>query len=176
MTGNGITASVPSPVSRIDNRGTSTIRPDPAEPTGATGDRTLAEDMVGIARLRGRAGHARLRLGALWRRRQRRSRRGRGHRRSPRPRRGQERPLRGADRRPLGKLLIHPEPVAAPDELWARAAIGPVPGQLVLLAGLAFHGGWAAVAVITLRARRGRGRARTPPEEDRVLELARQAA
>ena len=66
--------------------------------------------------------------------------------------------------------------LAALGELWARAAIGPVPGQLVLLAGLAFHGGWAAVAVITLRARRGRGRARTPPEEDRVLELARQAA
>jgi len=76
----------------------------------------------------------------------------------------------------LGKLLIHPEPVAALDELWAGAAIGPVPGQLVLLAGLAFHGGWAAVAVITLRARRGKGRARTAPEEDRVLELARQAA
>ena len=59
---------------------------------------------------------------------------------------------------------------------WARAAIGPVPGQLVLLAGLAFHGGWAAIVVLTLKARRGRGRARTPPEEDRVLELARQAA
>ena len=76
----------------------------------------------------------------------------------------------------LGKLLIHPEPVATLDELWARAAIGPVPGQLVLLAGLVFHGGWAAIAVLTLKARRGRGRARTPPEEDRVLELARQAA
>jgi hypothetical protein len=42
----------------------------------------------------------------------------------------------------LGKLLIHPEPVTTLEDLWARAAIGPVPGQLVLLCGLAFHGGW----------------------------------
>ena len=75
-----------------------------------------------------------------------------------------------------GKLLIHPEPIASPGELWARAAIGPVPGELVLLAGLAFHGGWVAVALLTLRARRGRGRDRAPPEVDRVLELAREAA
>jgi uncharacterized membrane protein len=76
----------------------------------------------------------------------------------------------------LGKLLIHPAPIASFDELWARAAIGPAPGQLVLLAGLAFHGGWAAVALLTLRARRGRGRRRTLPREDRVLELAREMA
>ena len=76
----------------------------------------------------------------------------------------------------LGKLLIHPAPIAALDQLWARATVGPVPGQLVLLAGLAFHGGWATIAVFTLQARRGRGRARTLPKEDRVLDLARQAA
>ncbi len=76
----------------------------------------------------------------------------------------------------LGKLLIHPAPIASLEELWARAAIGPAPGQLVLLAGLAFHGGWAAVALLTLRARRGRGRPRTLPKEDRVLDLAREMA
>jgi uncharacterized membrane protein len=76
----------------------------------------------------------------------------------------------------VGKLAIPPEPIASPGELWARAAIGPVPGELVLLAGLAFHGGWVAVALLTLRARRGRGRDRAPPEVDRVLELAREAA
>lgn len=76
----------------------------------------------------------------------------------------------------LGKLLIHPEPIASLDALWARAAIGPVPGQLVLLGGVAFHGGWAAVALLTLQARRGRGQARTLPRQDRVLELARRAA
>ena len=34
-----------------------------------------------------------------------------------------------------GKLLIHPEPITHISELWQRAAIGPIPGQLVLLAG-----------------------------------------
>ena len=76
----------------------------------------------------------------------------------------------------LGKLLIHPEPIASLQELWARATIGPVPGQLVLLAGLLFHGSWAAIAVLTLRSRRGSGLERTRPKEDRVLELARQTA
>ena len=76
----------------------------------------------------------------------------------------------------LGKLLIHPEPIASLEELWARAKIGPAPGQLVLLAGLAFHGSWAAIAILTLRARRGRGQSRTRPQEDPVLELAREAA
>ena len=56
-----------------------------------------------------------------------------------------------------GKLLIHPEPIASLAELWTRAAIGPVPGQLVLLAGLAFHGGWVAIAVLTMQSSRGKG-------------------
>ena len=36
------------------------------------------------------------------------------------------------------KLLIHPVPIPAIEDLWARASIGPVPGQVVLLAGLLF--------------------------------------
>jgi len=36
----------------------------------------------------------------------------------------------------IGKLLIHPTPIGSVDEFFARATIGPVPGQLVLLAGL----------------------------------------
>lgn len=76
----------------------------------------------------------------------------------------------------VGKLLIHPTPIGSLDELWARATIGPVPGQLVLLAGLAFHGGWMALAVLTLRGGRGRGRVRELPTKDRVLELARTTA
>jgi uncharacterized membrane protein len=77
-----------------------------------------------------------------------------------------------------GKLLIHPEPIASFAELWPRAAIGPVPGQFVLLAGLLFHCGWVAVAVLTVQSRRGKGLARKPAgeEEDSVLELARRAA
>lgn len=75
-----------------------------------------------------------------------------------------------------GKLLIHPEPLASFAELWARAAIGPVPGQLVLLAGGAFHLGWMVIAVVTMKSGRGKGQSRTLPEKDRVLELAREAA
>jgi len=76
----------------------------------------------------------------------------------------------------LGKLLIHPAPIDSLTQLWQRATIGPVPGQLVLLAGLAFHAGWITIAAVTLHGGRGRGLARSRPTEDRVLELARQAA
>lgn len=74
----------------------------------------------------------------------------------------------------IGKLLIHPTPIDSFDELFARATIGPVPGQLVLLAGLFFHATWVTVAVMTYRSRRGADRARAPrPAKDAVLELAR---
>lgn len=74
----------------------------------------------------------------------------------------------------VGKLLIHPVPVASWHEFWMRAAIGPIPGQLVLLAGLAFHATWIAVAIITYRSRRGAGRARPKrAATDRLLDLAR---
>jgi uncharacterized membrane protein len=75
-----------------------------------------------------------------------------------------------------GKLLIHPTAVQSLDQVLQRAAVGPVPGSFVLLAGLAFHTGWVALALLTLRAGRGRGLARSRPTEDQVLNLARQAA
>ena len=50
-----------------------------------------------------------------------------------------------------GKLAIHPEPLTTLAELWERAAIGPIPGGLVIAAGVLFHGGWAVFAIITLR-------------------------
>jgi uncharacterized membrane protein len=74
----------------------------------------------------------------------------------------------------LGKLLIHPEPVASLHELFVRATIGPIPGQFVLLAGLIFHATWITIAMITYRGRRGAGRSRPPtPKRDRLLDLAR---
>jgi uncharacterized membrane protein len=76
----------------------------------------------------------------------------------------------------IGKLAIHPEPVASLGEFWARAAIGPIPGQFVILAGIAFHGTWIAVALLSLRGRRGRGPTRALPKVDEVLELARRTA
>lgn len=72
-----------------------------------------------------------------------------------------------------GKLLIHPMPIASLEDIWQRAMMGPVPGQLVLLAGLVFHATWLTVAIMTLRSRRGAGRPRPPrPMRDRILELA----
>jgi uncharacterized membrane protein len=74
----------------------------------------------------------------------------------------------------IGKLLIHPTPVTTLQEFWMRAAIGPIPGQLVVLAGLVFHATWITVAIVTFRSRRGAGRERPPnPTGDRLLELAR---
>lgn len=74
----------------------------------------------------------------------------------------------------LGKLLIHPDALASWGQLWSRAAIGPVPGQVVLLCGLAFHSVWVGIALSTLRGRRGAGRARPPkPAIDPLLALAR---
>ena len=73
----------------------------------------------------------------------------------------------------VGKLLIHPTPIAHIGELWERAAIGPISGQLVLLAGLLFHGTWVTIAFQTLHSRRGRDRPRPPlPSQDRMLQLA----
>jgi uncharacterized membrane protein len=50
-----------------------------------------------------------------------------------------------------GKLAIHPVALSSLTELWDRAAIGPIPGTLVVAAGVLFHGGWAAFAFVTYR-------------------------
>ena len=73
----------------------------------------------------------------------------------------------------VGKLLIHPVPIEHISEVWQRAAVGPIPGQLVLLAGLTFHASWAFIAYTTLRSRRGGDRPRPKrPTQDRMLSLA----
>ena len=74
----------------------------------------------------------------------------------------------------IGKILIHPIPVTSLEDIWTRATIGPVPGQLVILAGLVFHSTWVAIALMTLRSRRGADRTRPKrPASDRMLPLAR---
>ncbi len=50
----------------------------------------------------------------------------------------------------VGKIAIHPTPLSSAAEFFDRAAIGPVPGELVVLAGLVFHGGWIAITLATL--------------------------
>lgn len=53
-----------------------------------------------------------------------------------------------------GKLLIHPAPLGSVAELFHRASIGAIPGQLVILAGVFFHGFWLFMALYTLRIER----------------------
>lgn len=50
-----------------------------------------------------------------------------------------------------GKLAIHPHPLGTLDELWARAAVGPIPGHVLVFAGVLFHLGWMVFADVTLR-------------------------
>lgn len=74
----------------------------------------------------------------------------------------------------VGKLLIHPEPVANFHEFLARATIGPIPGGYVLAAGLAFHCTWIIIALAAFAfGRRGRRPPPTSAHRDAVLELAR---
>ena len=50
-----------------------------------------------------------------------------------------------------GKLFIHPTPLHTLSELWARAAIGPIPGEVVVSAGVLFHASWLVFAYVTRR-------------------------
>ncbi len=74
----------------------------------------------------------------------------------------------------VGKLLIHPEPVASFHQFLMRAMIGPIPGGYVLSAGLAFHGTWIAIALAGFAfGRRGRRPPRLRGHRDALLDLAR---
>lgn len=48
-----------------------------------------------------------------------------------------------------GKLAIHPTPLTGFTQLLERAAIGPLPGDVVLFCGLVFYGAWAVVGLST---------------------------
>lgn len=49
------------------------------------------------------------------------------------------------------KIGVHPTPLASLGDLWERAAVGPVPGPIVLIVGAVFYLGLFAIAVITFR-------------------------
>jgi uncharacterized membrane protein len=50
----------------------------------------------------------------------------------------------------LGKNAIHPVPLASVAEFSQRAAVGPIPGEWMLVAGLLFYGSWILFALVTL--------------------------
>jgi uncharacterized membrane protein len=51
----------------------------------------------------------------------------------------------------FGKLAIHPTPITNVGEFFDRAAVGPLPGWVVVLAGVVFHGIWVVIAIVTLQ-------------------------
>ena len=50
-----------------------------------------------------------------------------------------------------GKIMIHPVPLSSVEEMFARMAVGPFQGWLVLAIGVVFHGAWIALAIRTYR-------------------------
>src|SRR4030095_5320526 len=49
-----------------------------------------------------------------------------------------------------GKIAIHPAPAATLSEFVDRAAVGPIPGWIVLMVGFAYNFGWLAFALGTM--------------------------
>lgn len=49
----------------------------------------------------------------------------------------------------FGKLAIHPTALTGIGDLFQRAAIGPVPGEVVVACGILFHSTWIAFAAAT---------------------------
>lgn len=71
-----------------------------------------------------------------------------------------------------GKLAVHPTPLVALADLPGRAAVGPIPGWLVILAGVLFHGGLTVFALLTLRLQTRRRRLlRTGRSPDAIRDL-----
>jgi hypothetical protein len=49
----------------------------------------------------------------------------------------------------LGKIIIHPTPLTSFGEFIQRAAIGPVPGEAILAAGVVFDSAWIMFLFVT---------------------------
>jgi uncharacterized membrane protein len=63
----------------------------------------------------------------------------------------------------VAKICIHPQPVTSLDEFWQHAAIGPLPGQVVLIIGFLFHASLVLLAVLTLKGQQAAGRVESMP-------------
>jgi uncharacterized membrane protein len=60
------------------------------------------------------------------------------------------------------KVAIHPQAIDSLEAFVARAALGPVPGWLMLLMGVLFNGSWVVVALLTARLHAASGEITTP--------------
>lgn len=72
----------------------------------------------------------------------------------------------------LAKILVHPTAIGSLDELWIRAAIGPLPGPVALFIGLIFHLTWIAIALATLRSQKAVGIPHSRKDRDLLLDVA----
>jgi uncharacterized membrane protein len=71
------------------------------------------------------------------------------------------------------KIVVHPTPLGSWHELVTRAAVGPVPGGIVLALHALFHGSWIALALLTLRSQKAVGLAhRRKDTSDALLRMA----
>ena len=61
----------------------------------------------------------------------------------------------------FGKIIIHPTPVASLDQLWQRAAVGPIPGELIVLGGVLYNGACIGIALTTMYLDRRKHRSAT---------------
>lgn len=61
----------------------------------------------------------------------------------------------------FGKIVVHPAPLTSMDDLWSRAAVGPISGETMVALGAVYNLGWVVLALATyrtdLRRRRERG-------------------
>jgi uncharacterized membrane protein len=76
----------------------------------------------------------------------------------------------------FGKLLVHPTPLQTLEELWQRAAIGPVSGQVVFFMGAIGYGALTLLSLTTMMRQEASGR--THPglydheREDPIMRMA----
>ncbi len=63
----------------------------------------------------------------------------------------------------LGKIIVHPTPLASAAEIQERAAIGPVPGWWVLAIGTLYCLSWGAIAIWSSRDDERRAHKRRDP-------------
>jgi uncharacterized membrane protein len=61
----------------------------------------------------------------------------------------------------FGKIIIHPWPVESLDQLWHRAAVGPIPGEVMVAGGVLYNGTCIAIAVTTMYLDRRKHRSAT---------------
>ncbi|MCR9086894.1 MAG: DUF2270 domain-containing protein [Rhodobacteraceae bacterium] len=48
-----------------------------------------------------------------------------------------------------GKIAVHPAAIQSIDDIWARAAVGPIPGEAMVAAGMVYNLGWIGLALVT---------------------------